>query len=137
VAKVSFKLPDELALQLSKLGERTDEIVPKVLEAGGEVVLAKVRSNLQSALSGQSTGELVAALGVSPAKLNRNGDFDVKIGFDEPRSDGSSNAMVANTLEYGKHGQPARPFMKPAKSQSQKAAIAAMEAKFEEEVSKL
>jgi HK97 gp10 family phage protein len=137
VAKVSFKLPDELALQLSKLGERTDEIVPRVLEAGGVVVLAKVKSNLQSTLSGQSTGELVDALGVSPAMLNRSGDFDVKIGFDEPRSDGSSNAMVANTIEYGKHGQPPRPFMKPAKSQSQKAAIVAMEAKFEEEMQKL
>jgi len=53
--------------------------------------------------------------------------------FAEPRSDGGSNAKIANILEYGKHGQPPKPFMKPAKSQSKNAAIEAMKAKFESE----
>jgi hypothetical protein len=100
-------------------------------------VLAKVKSGLQSVLSGDSTGELERALGVSPAKLDRNGNYNIKIGFAEPRADGKSNAMIANVLEYGKHGQPPRPFIKPAKTQSQKAAIAAMTAKFDEEVEKI
>jgi hypothetical protein len=46
VAKVEVKMPEEFLLRLSRLGERTDEIIPKVLEAGGEVVLSKVKSNL-------------------------------------------------------------------------------------------
>ena len=41
---------------------------------------------------------------------------------------------LANILEYGKHGQPAKPFLKPAKSASKNAAIEAMKQQFEKEV---
>jgi len=112
------------------------------LEAGAEVVVAKVRSNLQSVIGigseeSRSTGELLSALGSSPVKVNRDGDFDTKIGFREPRSDGGSNALVANILEHGRSNQPARPFLKPAVSASKKAAIAAMTQKMDEEIAKL
>jgi HK97 gp10 family phage protein len=130
-----MKLPDDLAVRLSKLGERTDEIIPKVLEAGGEVVLEKVRGNLNGVLSGNSTGELASSLGLSPARQNRDGSgWDVKVGFAEPRSGGGSNAKIANVLEYGRHGQPPRPFLKPAKTQSKTACVDAMKSKFESEV---
>jgi HK97 gp10 family phage protein len=125
------------------LGEKTDEIVPRVLQAGAEVVEAKVRSSLQSAIGSntqeesRSTGELLSALGSSPVKVNRDGDFDTKIGFREPRSDGGSNALVANILEHGRSNQPARPFLKPAVSASKKDAIAAMTQKMDEEIAKL
>ena len=58
----------------------------------------------------------------------------LKVGFAEPRSDGDSNAKIATVLEYGKSGQPAKPFLKPAKSASRKACIDAMKAKLESEV---
>jgi len=143
MAKSSFKMPDDFLLKVSKLSEKTDEIIPKVLEAGGEVVKAKVKSNLQAVignntkLPSRSTGELVKALGVSPAGINRDGDYDVKVGFDEPRSDGESNAKIANIIEYGKSGQPAKPFLKPAKAASRKACIEAMKNKLDEEISKI
>ena len=133
MAKLTVTLPSEFEERLSRLADKTDEIVPKVLQAGGEVVLEKVKSNLQSVLSGESTGELARSLGLSPAKVNRNGGHDVKVGFNEPRSDGKANAMIASVLEYGKHNQPPRPFMKPARTQSRKACIEAMERKFKEE----
>jgi HK97 gp10 family phage protein len=138
MARVSFKMPDDLLLKLSTLGARTDEIVPKVLAAGGEVMLAQVKSNLQAVIGkctkypSQSTGELVEALGVSQARQDRNGDFNVKLGFAEPRSDSGSNAKLANIIEYGKQGQPPKPFLKPAKSSAKGACIAAMKAKLEE-----
>lgn len=140
MAKVDFKLPEDFLLRLSRLADRTDEILPKVLEAGSEVVLEKVKSNLSSVIGkstkieSRSTGELISSLGVSPAKQDRNGNFNVKVGFKEPRKGGGSNAKIANTLEYGKHGQTPKPFLKPAKSQSKNAAIEAMKAKFESEV---
>jgi HK97 gp10 family phage protein len=137
VAKVEIKMPEGFLLRLSRLEEKTDAIIPKVLEAGGEVVLNKVKSNLSSVVgvSGRSTGELERSLGLSPAKQKRDGSgWDVKVGFAEPRSDGSSNAKIANVLEYGRHGQPTRPFLKPAKSQSKNAAIEAMKSKLESEV---
>ena len=143
MAKATFKMPEDMLKKLSRLGEKTDEIAARVLEAGAEVVVAKVRSNLQSAIGqsnqeeSRSTGELLSALGSSPVKVNRDGDFDTKIGFREPRRDGGSNALVASVLEHGKSGQPARPFLKPAISASKKGAIAAMTQKLEEEIAKL
>jgi HK97 gp10 family phage protein len=134
MARASFSMPDDFLDKLSRLGERTDEIIPKVLEAGGEVVLEQVRSHLRSMLSGESTGELEQSLGLSPARIDREGNFNVKVGFDEYRKDGSANAMVANILEYGRHGQPPRPFLKPAKIASRAAAIEAMKRKFDEEI---
>ena len=116
-------------MKVSRLADKTDEIIPKVLEAGAEVVEDKVRSNLQSV-----TGELLRSLGTSPALQDRNGDFDIKVGFSEPRSDGDSNAKIATILEYGKSGQPAKPFLKPARSASKNACISAMKAKLDEEV---
>lgn len=143
MAKSSFKLPEDFLLKVSTLAEKTDEIIPKVLEAGGEVVKAKVKSNLQTAIGNntkigsRSTGELIDALGVSPAGIDRNGNYDVKVGFDEPRSDGESNAKIANILEYGKSGQPAKPFLKLAKTASRNACIEAMKSKFDEEINKI
>ena len=143
MAKVDIKMPDEFLEKLSKLGTQTDEISERVLEAGGEVVLAKIRSNLSSVVGrdtkveSRSTGELERSLGTSKARVDRNGNHNIKIGFAEPRSDGGSNAKIANILEYGRHGQPAKPFLKPAKSSSKSACEAAMKQKLEEEISKL
>jgi len=129
-------MPDDFLRQLSRLEERTDEIVPKVLAAGGEVVLDHVRTRLRAVLSGTSSGELERSLGVSPARLDRRGNWDVKVGFDDPRSDKKSNAMIANVLEHGKHGQPPRPFLKPAKIASREACIAKMKQVLEAEITK-
>lgn len=141
MAKIELKLPTDFEERLSRLAEKTDEIIPKVLEAGGEVVLSKVKGNLSSVVGqgtkeeSRSTGELERSLGLSPAKQKRDGSgWDIKVGFAEPRRDGGSNAKIANILEYGKHGQTPKPFLKPAKSQSKNAAIEAMKAKFESEV---
>jgi HK97 gp10 family phage protein len=140
VAKATMKLPEDFLLKISKLGEKTDEIIPRVLEAGGQVVEEKVKSNLQSVIGrdtleeSRSTGELIKALGVSPALMDKDGNFNVKVGFSEPRLDGKSNAMIAGVLEYGKSGQPPKPFLKPAKSASRKACIETMKQKLEKEV---
>ena len=143
MAKVTMKMPEDFLQKVSRLNDKTDEIIPRVLKAGGEVVLDKVKSNLNSAVGrdtkypSRSTGELSAALGISPALQDRDGNHNVKVGFSEPRRDGSSNAKIANIIEYGKAGQPAKPFLKPAKSTSRKQCIEAMKAKLDEEVNKI
>jgi len=143
MAKVNMHLPDDFLLKVSKLADKTDEIIPKVLEAGGEIVEAKVMSNLQAVVGSgtkeesRSTGELVSALGITSAKQDKDGNFNIKVGFAEPRSDGKSNAMIAGVLEYGKSGQPPKPFLKPAKVQSKEACIDAMKNKLESEMKKL
>lgn len=143
MARAEVQMPEELLTRLSQLGKKSDEIAEKMLEAGGEVVLARVKSNLAGVIGkgtkypSESTGELERSLGLSPVKLSRDGNHNIKVGFSEPRSDGGSNAQIANIIEYGKHGQPAKPFLKPAKSASKAACIEAMKRTFEQEVSKL
>lgn len=143
MAKAYVKLPEDFLQKLSKLGNRTDEICEKMLKAGGEVVLSKAKSNLSSVVGSgtkyksRSTGELESALGLSEVRLDRNGNYNIKIGFAESRKDGSSNAKLANIIEYGKSGQVAKPFMKPAKSASKKQCIEVMKATFDKEVNNI
>ena len=143
MAKAEVKLPEELLNKLSRLGQNTDVVAEKVLQAGGKVVLDKVRDNLESVIGSdtkrksRSTGELLSSLGLSPVLVNRNGNHDVKIGFAEPRSDGESNAKLANILEYGKSGQPPKPFLQPARSASKKECMRVMEEALKEEIEKL
>ena len=139
MAKVTIKMPTTLMDQLAKAAEKTDAAIPKALEAGGKVVYEKMQANLHAAIGrgtkykSRSTGKLLAALGVSPVKVNDEGNYDVKVGFDENRGN-ASNAMLANLLEYGKHGQPPKPFLKRTKSSSQAPCIAAMQSVLKEEL---
>lgn len=143
MAKVDVKMPEEFLLKLSKLGANTDAVAEKVLKAGGEVVLKRTQANLSAVIGSglkydaRSTGELEASLGLSPAKTDRDGNHNIKLGFSEPRSDGGSNAMLANLIEYGKHGQPPKPFLKPAKSASRAECVRVMSEALEEEIKKL
>ena len=143
MAKVDIKMPDDFLLKISKLGSDFDPVAEQVLKAGGEVVFKRTKSNLSAVIGkgtkheSRSTGELEKALGVTSVRLDRNGNHNIKIGFSEPRPDGESNAKIANILEYGKHGQPAKPFLKPARSASKSECISVMKSTFEEEVKKL
>lgn len=140
MAKAYVKLPEDFLEKISRLGSRTDEICEKMLKAGGEVVLSKAKSNLSSVIGSgtkyksRSTGELEGALGLSDVRLDKNGNYNVKIGFAETRKDGSSNAKIANIIEYGKSGQVAKPFLKPAQSSSKAKCIEVMKATFDKEV---
>lgn len=151
MAKITITLPEEFQSKITKLGDRTDAVVEKALKAGGEVVLAKVRGNLASVIGhglayppSRTTGELLGALGMSKVDVDNNGIHNLKVGFAEPRKKQYAakgkrsyyeitNAMIANVIEYGKHGQPPKPFLGPARSSSRAACVNAMKAVLEEE----
>ena len=142
MAKCNVKLPEEFLRKLSTLGDRTDEVAKKALTAGGEIILDRTRANLIGVIGkdlqgpSRSTGQLVSALGLTPVRVDRNGNYNIKIGFDEYRSDGTSNAGVANIIEFGKHGRPAKPFLTPAKKQVGNQALEKMKQIIEEEIKK-
>lgn len=150
----TIKMPDEFLDKLSRLGKNTDMIAEKVLQAGGEVMVKKIRENLSVVVGSgtkyksRSTGELEESLGIAPMDIDKDGNHNIKIGFNEPRRtqyeakgkrsyNTATNAMVANVLEYGKHGQPAKPFLKPAISSSRSRCKKAMIDTFNEEIKKL
>ena len=140
VARCTMKMPEEFLLKISRLGDKTDEVCERVLNAGAEVVLKKVRTNLRNVIGkdtktqSRSTGELEHSLGVSPVLSDKNGNLNIKIGFSEPRTNGERNAKIASIIEYGKSGQPPKPFMKPAKSASRKECMTVMINTLDEEV---
>ena len=140
MARCTMKMPEEFLLKISRLGDKTDEVCERVLNAGAEVVLKKVRTKRKYATckhtktQSRSTGELERSLGVSPVLSDKNGNLNIKIGFSEPRTNGESNAKIASVIEYGKSGQPPKPFMKPAKSASRKECMTVMINTLDEEV---
>ena len=140
MAKLTVRTPDALIAKLTRLGNKTDQVCEKALKAGAEVAEKAVSSNLSAVIGkdtkqpSRSTGELQSALGVSPVKVDDKGNYDVKVGFAEPRSGGGVNAKIANILEYGKHGQPPRPFLKPAKSKARRQIAAAITETLEREM---
>lgn len=159
----TVKLPDDLMNQLDTFDKHTDEIIEKALTAGAKIAEAQVRKNLKAVLSGDSSGQLESALGVSPMDIS-NGTLapNVRVGFAEPRQDKNgkttythkfkakkgkpprtseyqlTNAMVANILEYGskKHNQSPKPFMKPALDATKAASKDEIKRVFDEEANK-
>lgn len=77
MAKTTWKMPDEFLIKISRLQDKTDEIVPKVLAAGAEIVEDKVRENLKQSIGhdtkqkSRSTGQLISALGTTKARQDR------------------------------------------------------------------
>ena len=155
MSSITLKLPDEFMNKLSELDRRTEEIIEKSLEAGAEIVYQRASSNLRAAVKSPGESQLLSSLGVSPVKPS-DGGYDIKVGFNEPRQDKKgkttyskrlksgkrseyqlTNAMIANILEYGKKGQPARPFMKPAQDATKKTATAEIKRVFTEEAQKI
>lgn len=154
MATMKPKLPEDLMKKIDRLGNETDRICEKALTEGAKVMKKTVASHLSQVVGkdtkveSRSTGELQAALGVSPVKIDKNGTHNIKIGFREPRSQQSSpkgkrsynevtNAMIANVLEYGRHGQAAKPFLAPAKKAAKKDTTATMETVLREEMDKV
>jgi len=52
-------------------------------------------------------------------------------------SKGFSNALKAAILEYGKHGQPPKPWLKKTKTASRKACIEIMKNTLDKEIEKI
>jgi hypothetical protein len=156
MATVTIKLPDEFMNQLSEFDSRLEDVFTKSLEDGAEIAEKQARVNLKNSLSGKSSGQLLGALGTSPVKPSSLGGFDIRVGFAEPRKKKSgattyskklksgkvsnyeyTNEMVANILEYGKKGQAAKPFMKPAEDATKSKVKAKMEETFKAEAEKI
>ena len=143
MATITIKLPDEFMNQLSEFDSRLEDIFTKSLEAGAEIAEKQAKANLKAVIGSgtkfpsKAAGELLGALGTSPVKRSSLGGFDIRVGFAEPRKDGGSNEMVANIIEYGKKGQAAKPFMKPAEDATKSKVKAKMEETFKAEAEKI
>jgi hypothetical protein len=135
-------MPSGFLEKVNSIDSKLESVAREALAAGAEVVVTALRKRLREVISdsGRSTGELVSALGVSQMRLDRNGNYDVKVGFMEPRSDGKVNALIANVIEHGwkkRNGiRPPRPFLAPTKAKTGRACKKEIKRIFEERFGK-
>lgn len=132
--KMTIRGLDELGAKLSTLSQiKANQIMEDAVKDGADIVADKVRSNLNSVLSGTSSGDLAGSLGITPVD-NRDGYINAKVGFDGRDANGTPNALKAGVLEYGSKHQPARPFIKPAATATRAKVKAKMSETVEREI---
>lgn len=151
MAVMTVKGLDELEKKLSKLGEKSIEIGKKVVRAGANPVADEIRKNLIENIKdpayagkgdgglwgvkknyGKSTGDLLDALGISPADVDKNGVINVKVGFSGYDRKGVPNVLKARAMESGTSRLRKRPFVRPAVNKTRQKSKDAMAEKFDE-----
>lgn len=144
MARAAVKMPNDFLERISRLNNRFDDIIPRVLEKGAEPVIQKAKTNLAARIGqgtkepSQSTGELIASLETTKPIQDAKGDWNLRVGVPTTKdSKGVSNALKAAVLEYGKSGQPPKPWLKPTKSAARKVCAEAMEKALDKEIEKL
>ena len=153
-AQFAVKAGEDYMIKLSKIAASTEEIAEKALHKAAGIVTDKVRENLKkniadptsAAKSGMAifkkvgskrTGDLSESLGITPMKLDRDGYFNVKIGFDGYDRDGVPNQLKARVMESGSSTIAPRPFVRPAVKATKKTAEEAMGRVIDEEIEKI
>lgn len=145
---MKVKLPDELQHRFETAMSEMDDIAETALKAGATELYGPAAQRLATALSfpryypKRGTGELRGSFGTTPMQILKNGAYDIKVGFGEPRARQPSrrigrsskgggyytatNAMVGNILEHGhkgsRGGQTPAPWWQPALKEGRKAA---------------
>lgn len=153
----------EMELKLSKLGTREAQAANEALYAGAAIMCNAVRQNLENIREelprrpgvryrylqpGESyTGvptrqkrDLLAGLGITPVRPDKNGDPNIKIGFEAETDNargydsqptrkypkGRPLMMLARSIESGTSIQPKEPFFRPAVEETKEEAVEAM-----------
>jgi len=144
MARASYKLPEDFLNKISKLNEKLDDIVPRVLIEGAAPVLKKAKDNLSQRIGqgtkkpSEATGDLIGSLGSSKPYQDHNGDWTIRMGVSTTKDrKGVSNALKAAILEYGKSGQSPKPWLKQTRSSSRKACVEVMKNTLEMEIDSL
>jgi HK97 gp10 family phage protein len=137
MATISFKAGDEYALKLSRLAAGSDDVAKKAIYEGAKVVADKIKSNLESKVSADATGDLIASFGITPIARDKDGNWNTKIGFDGYDRKGVPNQLKARVLESGSSRQQKKPFVRPAVNATKKKAIDVMKKVIDEETERL
>lgn len=143
MAKMSFKMPDDIISKMSKLGDKYDEITMKVLEEGAKPLFEEAKTNLASSIGKntkhetRSTGDLLKSLRTTKPFLDNDGNWAIKVGTEGIDNKGVSNPLKGGVLEFGKDNQVPRPWLKPSSKKAKQECIEKMKETLEAEVKKL
>lgn len=127
MADISTSGLDELFDDLAAIAELPDEIALEMLQAEAEVV-AEAQEAEAVAMGVMDTGTTVRSITYGKKLTVRDGERVLYVYPNGTRKDHGGKrrtAEVAYVNEYGKHNQPARPFIRTA---NEKAADSALQA---------
>jgi hypothetical protein len=157
MAKMTIKGTDELALQLSRLANKSTEISKDIVMAGAQPVADEIRRGIESlpvdGLKQLKSGEkfdvstygelkdLADSLGIAPPGVDDTGYVNTKVGFDGYGSypsmkypKGLPNKLLARSIESGSSVRQKQPFVRQAVNRSKKKALEEMRKKCDEEI---
>lgn len=124
MAQLSFSGLDDLMLSLQEASEIPDDVAEAMLQTEAEIVeQAQIAYGMQMGV--YRTGEMLASIRPGKMKRGRNGGRMIYVTPQGVNDRGERNAAVAFINEYGKRGQPPRPFIAAA---NEAAATPAVEA---------
>ena len=138
MATIKMSASEDFTLKLSRCSVDIEAIAKKAIYAGAKIVADRMKINLEGVLSDEATGELVAAMGVTPIALQA-GEWNAHIGFDGYDSNGVAFQLIARVLESGTSDgtRPKKPFVRPTLNQTKKAVEQEMNRVIEEEMKKI
>lgn len=138
MARFELRNTGNLLKQLEGLGNYSGEIQKKMVDSALPSLRTAIESNFDKIpLSDRSTGALRESLKTISATVDKNGTISGEVGFTGKDENGVRNGLKAGVLEYGKSDQPARPFLRPAVSESSDEVMAKMQQTFNNEINKL
>lgn len=138
MAKFTVKTGAEFANRIYALGKDAKTAIEDALTGGAAVVKEEIDRGIQGLpeVTGITKRGLETGLGISPVG-ERNGVYDVKVGFKGYNERGVPNAMMARIMESGTSKTQKHPFVDPARRRAAKAAVAAMQEAFDREFEKI
>jgi hypothetical protein len=137
MSRQTAKFIDDPAYELflSRLSQRSGDVIRAGLQAAANVLADEIRKHLRASIGDPTATELMGAFGVTPSSPNRAGVWSAHIGFDGYQELGSSERvafqLIARAIESGvrsgPHKRPAKPFAKPAVSAKREEAFRAFQ----------
>lgn len=162
MAVIRFSKLREYELMLGKLGDASKEICGEAIYEGAKIVADEVKNNLDSlnvttdalAMQKAKKGEptyitqrakdgLIKSFGVTPMQKDRDGIYNVKLGFDgyndvktKKWTHGQPNQLIARACESGSSAMIKQPFFRQAVQKTKRKAEARMAEVLDEKIKK-
>lgn len=145
MATAKFIDSSDYELRLNRSATDFAKVAEAAIRAGAAVIATQMQQNLTGILSPKATGQLVAALGITPVKQGRDYSYNAHIGFDGYQQPGYGKfpkgvpfQLIARSFESGAgNWRPARPFAKPAVKATRERVKEVMAKAAEEEFEKI
>ena len=163
MATIRFSKLRDYEIKLGQLGDASRDICGKAIHEGAKIIADEVKNNLNSlnvttdvlAMLKAKKGEptyitqrakegLIESFGVTPMQRDRDGIYNVKLGFDgynqvktKKWPKGQPNQLIARACESGSSAMIKQPFFREAVQKTKKKAESRMAEVLDEKIKKI